>query len=653
MQDSTPQDDNENIEQDRAKLERALSHPENVEAIAAQMVKIQQQATKEPPKKEPPKEAPAPAPKEARSMVASSLLAKGFLLIGVLMVGAAMATPVKTSYEVCFNPKPLLNQPKCLGVKKYRIDEDRLSEITQHSGVHAINRKAGNPILALCLGALGTVFSGAGLQASREASKEKTAATVIDRTQRRHAWTSEKIKADASIKAAHESVKHSVDNVQVINAHLVDAAATKAEFTSLHAEIASLTPELQEQFINFIALKEAQEQARIQQAQIQQARQSDPLSGLFGTMPAAPEQVAATNQPDRIASAIEVGNSIIGSMIHSDKSILIASGTGTGKTTTERYYIKEFCKKNPGAELYALLNKNDEFYGVAPERRMVFEPEDIGVKLPNGEEKELRNILKPLYDVYAIYLDRKGLPESERKRLKNARPVRCILGDWFATYQELNSRLKADDFKKVLSMLRGIITVGRDSGVGLIVDTQSPTLSSLGLVEDASIRQSLDIYGQGFVFTEEGQEKGELKTIEHMFTNKTICSASERPLIQSEYDFLSSCIKSGALKQPIIFTNVGSVPRIGIVPHLNNDVPDQQQEVVVTPAIKLSNEAQALLDFMRRTERVSASSRDLAQNYKVKGERFSTEEIKRWFNELVEADIATWLENGVIILKEE
>lgn len=632
------QDDNESLEQKRARLEAALSHPENAQAVAVEIIKLQNEATG----KEQVKAPPAPI----RSMVASSLLAKGFLLIGILMIGGAMATPVKSSYEVCFNPTPLPNQPKCLGVNKYRINEERLSEINQHPGVHAINRQSGNPLLALCLGIFGTAFSGMGLQATREASKEKTNAIVIDRTQRRHTWTQEKIKADGSIKAAHEQTKLAVDNIEVINAHTVEAASSKAEFTSLHNAIASLDPEFQEQFINFLALKQAQQEAQIQQAQIQQARQNDPLTGLFGTATSTPTEQPAANQPDRLISAKQVGESIIGSMIHSDKSILIASGTGTGKTTTERYYLKEFMAKNPNAEIYALLNKNDILHGVNPERRMVFEPEHIG-------EQPLEDILKPLYDVYQIYLTRKALPESERKRLKDSKPVRCILGDWFATYQELDSRLKGDDFKKVLSMLRGIITVGRDSGVGLIVDTQSVALSSLGLAEDASIRQSLDIYGQGFVFTEEGQEKGELKTIERLFTNPTICSASERLAIQAEYSFLSDCIKKGTLKQPIIFTNVGSIPRIGIVPDLSEEAETFTQEPSTKVTIKLSNEASKVLAFIRRTERVIVSPRDLAQSYKVKGERFATEEIKRWLNELVEAGIGVWTSDGEVILEEE
>jgi hypothetical protein len=36
-------------------------------------------------------------------------------------------------------------------------------------------------------------------------------------------------------------------------------------------------------------------------------------------------------------------------------------------------------------------------------------------------------------------------------------------------------------------MIRQIITIGRDMGVGLVVDTQSANLDSLGLANDASI----------------------------------------------------------------------------------------------------------------------------------------------------------------------
>jgi hypothetical protein len=275
---------------------------------------------------------------------------------------------------------------------------------------------------------------------------------------------------------------------------------------------------------------------------------------------------------DQFSEYCRIGGSIIKSMVVSDKSLLIASGTGTGKSTTEQYFLQQFVSRYPQSEIYALLNKNDDLFGVRRDRLVVFSPEAL-LEMPNDKEARMaliKQLLAPLYTVYGIFLTRKQKPASERKRLKESHPIRLVLGDWYGTYQELQARLNKDELQGILSMIRQIITIGRDMGVGLVVDTQSANLDSLGLANDASIRQSLDIFSQGFIYYEEGEEKGELQTIRLMFDNKSICSPEDREAIALAYNALADAIKDGFLKTPIIFTSVGSRPRLGIVPELTD-----------------------------------------------------------------------------------
>lgn len=281
--------------------------------------------------------------------------------------------------------------------------------------------------------------------------------------------------------------------------------------------------------------------------------------------------------PDSFSEYRRVGTSIIKSMVVSDKSLLIASGTGTGKSTTEQYFLQQFVTRYPQSEIYALLNKNDDLFGVRRDRLVVFSPEAL-LEMPNDKEARIaliKQLLAPLYTVYGIFLTRKQKPTSERKRLKESHPIRLVLGDWYGTYQELIARLTKDELQGVLSMIRQIITIGRDMGVGLVVDTQSANLDSLGLANDASIRQSLDIFSQGFIYYEEDEEKGELQTIRLMFGNKSICSPEDREIIATSYNFLADAIKGNKLKTPIIFTSVGSRPRLGIVPELSDGISTQ------------------------------------------------------------------------------
>jgi len=284
-------------------------------------------------------------------------------------------------------------------------------------------------------------------------------------------------------------------------------------------------------------------------------------------------QIAPT-ATDQFSEYRRIGQSIIKSMVVSDKSLLIASGTGTGKSTTEQYFLQQFVSRYPQSEIYALLNKNDDLFGVRRDRLVVFSPEAL-LDMPSDKEERaalLKRLLAPLYTVYSIFLTRKQKPASERKRLKESQPIRLVLGDWYGTYQELQARLTKDELQGVLSMIRQIITIGRDMGVGLVVDTQSANLDSLGLANDASIRQSLDIFSQGFIYYQDGEEKGELQTIRLMFANKSICSPEDREAIALTYNALADAIKEGKLKTPIIFTSVGSRPRLGIVPELTDGI---------------------------------------------------------------------------------
>ncbi|WP_066423311.1 hypothetical protein [Anabaena sp. 4-3] len=66
------------------------------------------------------------------------------------------------------------------------------------------------------------------------------------------------------------------------------------------------------------------------------------------------------------------------------------------------------------------------------------------------------------------------------------------------------------------------------------------------------------------------------------------------------------------------------------------------------PAKKLSQNADSLFQFLGRTNRTKASISEVQPNFKVKGNRFSADEIKRLFNELVECGMAGWVDVNTI-----
>ncbi len=69
----------------------------------------------------------------------------------------------------------------------------------------------------------------------------------------------------------------------------------------------------------------------------------------------------------------------------------------------------------------------------------------------------------------------------------------------------------------------------------------------------------------------------------------------------------------------------------------------EQMEQVNQQAQSLTPNTQSLLQYLQRTNKTKVAVAEVQPNFKVKGNRFSSDELKRLFNELVEASLAVWL----------
>ena len=72
------------------------------------------------------------------------------------------------------------------------------------------------------------------------------------------------------------------------------------------------------------------------------------------------------------------------------------------------------------------------------------------------------------------------------------------------------------------------------------------------------------------------------------------------------------------------------------------------QESLVNSHHSLTPNTQFLLGYLQRTGRTKAVIQEIQPNFKVKGNRFTAEELKRMFNELVENSLAVWLDVNTI-----
>jgi hypothetical protein len=79
------------------------------------------------------------------------------------------------------------------------------------------------------------------------------------------------------------------------------------------------------------------------------------------------------------------------------------------------------------------------------------------------------------------------------------------------------------------------------------------------------------------------------------------------------------------------------------------DIPDNSTD---NTSHQLSDMATKLLDYLTRTERMTADVKEFKSNFKVNGERFTVEQIKGWMYEIVGAGKADWVAPGVIKLNQ-
>jgi hypothetical protein len=256
------------------------------------------------------------------------------------------------------------------------------------------------------------------------------------------------------------------------------------------------------------------------------------------------------------------GRTAIESMVHSHRSIVLASSSGTGKTTTELEWMRLMKIAYPVCDFYAITQKADNLGGLREQGRVwvydAFNP------IPSFE---------PLDIVYEIFDKRRNTGESERGSFKN-QPVRLILCDWFATFVSISQHRDKDLWNTVKSKISSIITVGREFNVCIFCDTQSINMKSLGLADDASIRKSIDIYSQGFKKVTEDNKSGvgDYDTMRLVINNPYVCEPRFADHLKQEMGLLADAIAKGEVNSPIILLANAYPPMLGLIPPKANPI---------------------------------------------------------------------------------
>lgn len=567
-------------EEDRERLERLLSHPESAEHLTEALSKaiVSDQKPQVDEGKPEVNQEPEPIQSDVAINVTRHFMISGGLLAGVLLLAAAVATPLRDTYTVCFNPTPVPNTSKCLGVKSYSIDQDHVEKLVNHPSLVVVPDKKGNPVFAVGLALFGTAFAGGSGFIAKQALKEKTEAIPVNRTNRRTAWTATKLEADKVVKQRYQDLSQGFAVATNTNQHALAAADTLNEFSQIQRLIAALEPQERELFFQHLALKEQKELMQ-QQAQLQQQQAQNPFAALLGG--ATPQQAlpdGSSASAGSIEQAKELGQSIIKSMAGSIKSKVLVAPSRAGKTTVLYLYYDAMFDRYPKAEVFVVADKREMVHPKISTLNYAF---CDGTSFKGDG-------LKMLDKVYSIYQARAKLPESERDAIAQSHPIRLALIDWLATWSTVKKDEPVAD--KVNSQLIGLITKGASCGVCIDIDTHSATVEALGI--DAATRESLDFVAIAYC---KQSDKGDLDRISDGLglLPKVISKAlivpdkGDRTRLGAEFSKLRDALLKGEFNSSIIFTTTGG-NRIGITPQferktlgdlsLESEVEEEEEE---------------------------------------------------------------------------
>lgn len=602
-------------EEDRKRLERLLSHPESAEYLTEALSKAIVSDPKPQVDESKPQvnQEPEPVQNDTAINIVRHFTISGGLLAGVLLLAAAVATPLRDTYTVCFNPNPVPNTSKCLGVKTYTIDQDHIEKLVNHPSLVVVPEKRGNPALAVGLALFGTAFAGGSGFIAKQALKEKTDAMPINRTNRRTAWTATKMEADKVVKQRHQDLQHGFTVSDNTNQHALAAADTFNEFDQIQRLIAALEPQERELFFQHLALKE-QKEVMQQQAQLQAQQDQNPWGALLGGV-SGQQAIPSSTPVNSIEQAKVVGQSIIKSMAGSIKSKVLVAPSRAGKTTVLYLYYDAMFSRYPSAEVFVIADKREMVHPNIPTENYAF---CDGASFKGDG-------LKMLNKVYGIYQERAKLPESERDALAQSHPVRLTLVDWLSTWTTIRKDDPVAD--KVNSQLIGLITKGAACGICVDIDTHSATVEALGI--DAATRESLDFVAIAYC---KQSDKGDLDRISDGLglLPKVISKAlivpdkGDRNRLGSEFTKLRDALLASEFNSSIIFTTTGG-NRIGITPQferktlgdlsLETEEVEEEEELVEIDEDETTIES-CLMDAARAVKKYLESREDRKATFK-------------------------------------
>lgn len=243
-------------------------------------------------------------------------------------------------------------------------------------------------------------------------------------------------------------------------------------------------------------------------------------------------------------------------MARSNKSIIICSPPGTGKSTLVEGFVAELFRNKPNSELHIVDQKGKLWLGLGKIPDLVVIP----------TRDDFDPLVEKLANAASTLMDR--IDESRERRVRGLpdthyHPYWLILDDYLSLYDNFPNVLEAKVANKVMSDLKYVITVGREYNVMALIITHSPNVGEIGLSDP--VRKAAGIITLGRIDPQ--RDDGGFMAIWDMISKANIVTSKPmRDGLQETMRVVEPyCI---ANKRSAFFSTMGQV-RIGIVPDLS------------------------------------------------------------------------------------
>jgi DNA polymerase III delta prime subunit len=242
----------------------------------------------------------------------------------------------------------------------------------------------------------------------------------------------------------------------------------------------------------------------------------------------------------------------------SNKSVVLCSPPGTGKTSTVKAVLAEIFKRDPNAEIKIVDRKNGR--GAQSGRWMGLEKIPGVVVVPT--EKDLSPLVLAVQYIAGIVEKRRQLSVEQ---LKAQHDVWLVVDDYLAQYVMFPLLLEKEQIRQLTASLYSIAFDGRELKVRFILITHSPNCDEIGF--SGGSKQSLAFFVQGYLDrTVEKRADGGFGAISAALAVNSIFPnpATRKSLMET---FVPVCQEAVRCDRPAFLTTMGT-PRLGIMPDL-------------------------------------------------------------------------------------